>query len=765
MANLELASRCSLATEAGITVGSEMKLEVAFACGIALLFAAENTMGQTAVAPDNSASTTGGLEEIVVTAQRRQENLQSVPIAVTAITGQQLQNSQIESTQDLAVVTPGLTFPSDFLIALPHLRGVGSTVVAAGVENSVATYVDGVYYAAPTSSIFNLNNVSQIEVLKGPQGTLFGRNATGGLIQVITKDPTQEVHGQANLSYGNYNTTQLEAYLTGGISSTLAADIALEASHQGSGWGRNYFNGEDTYKMDQNIAARSKWLWTPANGTRVTLSMDYENTRNSIGVAQAQGTAATNPFYPASVIAVPPYNYNENIQPLNTHEGGGASIRVEQDVGFADLVNITAYRQESDYYSVDFDLGPAQIVDDLTSQVDSQISEELQLRSHASDIFTWTTGLFYFHSRDAYDPLIIGFGGPAATPVGPGLFLTDVIIDSTQHTDSIAGYAQGTYTIAPGWHFTAGGRFTHEKKSFDADQDGLINNTIPIPLVTGIDESFSVNKPSWRAALDHNFTDDVMGYVSFNSSFKSGGYNTGAPTEGEYQTEELDAYELGLKTEFLNHRLRLNTAAFYYKYSNIQVSRFVNGTPAIYNGAAAKLYGLDVDMEAVVTDALTISAGAEYLHTYFNDFPCADYFVGGPQPSSPACSASAVPTLPYDRSAKGNRLPDAPDFTSTLTVDYHLPLFGGVGHVTVTDGYDSGYFYEPNNGSAVQQHAFNVLNGSATWTTTDERYLFRLWARNMADRRYTVELATAATGVAESFAPPRTYGVEVGVKF
>jgi iron complex outermembrane recepter protein len=122
-----------------------------------------------------------------------------------------------------------------------------------------------------------------------------------------------------------------------------------------------------------------------------------------------------------------------------------------------------------------------------------------------------------------------------------------------------------------------------------------------------------------------------------------------------------------------------------------------------------------------------------------------DYFAGEPQPSSPACSASAVPALPYDQSAKGNRLPDAPNFTSSLTVDYHLPLFGGVGRLTVSDAYNSGYFYEPNSGSVVQQHAFNLLNGAATWTTADERYLFRLWARNMADKRYTVELATAAS--------------------
>jgi outer membrane receptor protein involved in Fe transport len=220
-----------------------------------------------------------------------------------------------------------------------------------------------------------------------------------------------------------------------------------------------------------------------------------------------------------------------------------------------------------------------------------------------------------------------------------------------------------------------------------------------------------------------------------------------------------------LKNQFLDRRLRVNAAAFYYKYDNIQVSRFVEGTPVIYNGASARLYGADLDMDAAVTDSFTINAGVEALHAYFSSFPCADFFAGGPQPSSPACTANPAPELPYDRSAKGNALPDAPDFTSSLTFDYHLRVFGGVSHLSVTDAYNSGYFYEPNNGNTVRQGAFNLVNSSASWTTEDERYLIRLWVRNLADKRYSIELASAATGVAESWAPPRTYGVTVGVKF
>jgi iron complex outermembrane receptor protein len=711
------------------------------------------------------AEASGGLSEIVVTAQRRSENLQRVPIAVTAVSGEQIDAAAIKTTQDLPALVPGLTFPSDFDYALPHIRGVGNTAVAPGAENSVALYVDGVYYAAAIGSILSLNNVAQLEVLKGPQGTLFGRNATGGLIQIITKEPSATPQFEAEVGYGNYQTATLDAYATGGLTDHLAADVAIQYSHQGQGYGRNEFNGMDIYQLMHNLSARSKVLWTPTDGTRLTLSVDYEDQKNSIPVTQAQGTAYTNPFYPPETISQPPYDANINIQPLDTNKGGGASLKFEQDVGFADLLNILAWRRSVSYYGVDFDLGPEQLISTVVNQFDEQISEELQLRSRGSGPFTWTTGLYYYHGKNGYDPQIVGFGGFVAPVIGPGLTLTATPIWATQTTNSIAGYAQGTYAIAPTYNLTVGVRFTHEKRDFDAREDGILNDTIPINIVPQFSKSLSVNRPTWRLAFDHNFTDDLMGYVSYNRGFKSGGFNPGDPTGTPYKTEQLDAYEVGLKSQMLDRRLRINGAAFYYNYNDIQVSRFVNGSPLVYNGAKAKLYGADVDLTAALTDHLQLDAGFEAMHSEFTEFPCADFFAGGPNVSDSACSASPAPALPYLRSAKGNQLPIAPNFTSSITLSYHTSMFGGTGNFAITDAYNSGFYYEPNNEANVKQSSYNLLNGSITWTSRSEHFHVQLWALNLTDTRYTVELASAPTGVAETFAQPRTYGVTVGTKF
>ena len=720
-------------------------------------------------APSSTVSSPNGagpqVQEIVVTAQRRRENLQNVPITVTAVTAAQLSAGGVQNTQDLTAVVPGLTFPSSEGTALPHIRGVGSTGVAPGAENSVALYVDGVYYATAAGSILSLNNVSQIEVLKGPQGTLFGRNATGGLIQITTKDPTQDFHGDASVSYANYDTTSIDGYVTGGLADNLAADLAVQLAHQGEGWGTDLATGKDVYKADSDISLRSKLLWTPTSTTKVKLSMDYENSRSSQGALfEAPGTDATNPLYPPSALDVKAYDVNEDLQPVARLQGGGLSLRIDQDLGFATLASITAYRNQRFFFTVDFDLGPANLLSDRSAQTDTQISQEFQLQSKRSSKLQWTLGLFYFHADDAFSPLDIGFGGFTAPVIAPGVILTDAFTNSSQATDSVAGFGQATYEILPKTNLTGGFRLTYERKGLDATQSGLLNigQTIPMGGETG---SFSVTKPTWRVALDHKFSDAILAYVSYNRGFKSGGYNLSLPASAPYQTEQLDAYEVGMKTDLLDRRLRVNASGFYYNYSNIQVNRFINGTPDIYNGASAEIYGLDLDVDAAVSNNLTLSAGVEALHDEFTSFPCADFFAGGPGLSSAACTSAnpITPTLPYDTSAKGNQLPDTPHLTTSFTADYRHPVLSGEGELNVTDAFNSGYYPDPNN--EVRQGGFNVLNASLRWTPADQRYFVRLWSKNLTDTRYSLELEAASTGDAESYAAPRTYGFTVGAKF
>lgn len=337
----------------------------------ALLGVSNVTQAQTPAATIADAAKPGEVSEVVVTAQRRSERIQDVPITVAAISADTMKSAGVESVKDLSTVVPGLQIGDAVGFATPHLRGVGSTTLAPGVETPIAIYVDGVYYASTTSSLFDFVDVDNVEVLKGPQGTLFGRNATGGLIQVTTRTPTQTPRLDADISYGNYQSVKSDVYVSGGILDNLAASLAVSASGQGQGYGRNLLTGDEVNRNDINLGVRTKWVWSPLDTTTLTFAADYTHRRDSY-LADRLPPGATN--FPA-VPAVPPSasgpgspaipaqtipNYRsewdtaQNINPLNRNIAGGASIRLDQELGFAKLMDIVAYRKNSS--TVDWDL-------------------------------------------------------------------------------------------------------------------------------------------------------------------------------------------------------------------------------------------------------------------------------------------------------------------------------------------------------------------------------------------------------------------------
>jgi iron complex outermembrane recepter protein len=731
------------------------------------------------------------LMEVIVTAQRRSENLQNVPIAVTALSADQLAQGGITSTTDLGMVTPALTVVNQAGNLLPHIRGIGTTAFGAGFENPVAVYVDGVYLAASNASLLTLNNIAQVEVLKGPQGTLYGRNATGGLIQITTKDPQTTFSGDASLGYGNYQTSVLKAYVTGPIAGDkLAADVAVSATHQGEGYGTNLFNGKDVYQTERDLAVRSKWLWTPADGTSVRFIADYQESAGS-QYSTFKIAPGTQPQFVPPVSAIGNWDLNTNTQPRDAFKGGGGSLRIDQDVGFARFSSISAYRRSQQVLAFDGDGTPSNLESlDPVTEDDRQLTQELQLTSTHGGPLQWVVGAFYMHGDAKDDPITANFGTPFVypfVPAPPGFPLpflapplASTAVNGEERTSSWSGYGQATLAVTDADHLTIGLRYTSDHRRLLADESAQLALSpflIPSPTVTiyptqlsnpgfalnplllfakppRIDEAKTFTKPTWRVSFDHRFSPEVLGYVSYNRGFKAGGYNAGVPTDASYNSEVLDAYETGAKTDLWDRRVRLNTAAYYYDYKNIQVGHFVQGNIGYYNGAAAKIYGLDADLEAIVTHELTLTAGAAWIHDRYSNFPNAIFFTPNP----------AGGNIPSFASAKGNRLPLTPDATFSLSADYRHPLpNGGQLGLNATYSYSDSYIFSPDN--ILRQPAFSMVNAATSWTAPGDRFTATLWGKNLGNKAVANAILESAIGSLAAYQPPRTYGVTGGIRF
>jgi iron complex outermembrane recepter protein len=362
-------------------------------CAIAVTAAlyGQVSLAQTAATANEDSDRLG---EIIVTAQKRSENLQSVPLTVTVLSASELAQSGITDLDNLSTRVAGFIGPGDYGEQPMHLRGVGSLVAAPGNEGSVSLYIDGVYMGNVIPAYLELNNVEQIEVLKGPQGTLFGRNATAGLIQITTPTPGQNFVANGQVSYANYQTGSGSAYVAGPLNDNIAADVAVQTNHQVQGWGRNLYDGADIKKDDLDLSLRSKWVFSFDEATRLILIGDYESSK-TFGIEAFRAIPGTYSIFGTPNIATG-WDVDDDTIPTMRTEGHGVSARLEHDFGFARFSSITAYNvtQEADL-GIDYTVTPLPALTAYQWPHHHQFSEELQLASRSEAAFVWTIGLYY----------------------------------------------------------------------------------------------------------------------------------------------------------------------------------------------------------------------------------------------------------------------------------------------------------------------------------------------------------------------------------
>lgn len=689
----------------------------AIALGMSLGVAGQDAHAQNATAAAPAETT---VETVIVTAEKRRVNLQDVPVAVNAITASDVVTKGLTGTESLTAAVPSLVITNPANVGNPYLRGIGSNLFDPSSEQSVAMYIDGVYIAAPESNIFNFNNIEQVEVLKGPQGTLFGRNAVGGVIQIQTRDPSQRFSGDASVGYGNYGDFTASAYITGPLTDRLAADLAVLYEEQADGYGHDLTTGAKTFQEAiGNINVRGKLLFRPTDTTKVTVSADYAHSVSTSAYQKPPGV-----FSPIDGSTYPgPYNSNDDLNNRDDVNTGGASVKVEQDVGSLRVTDIVAYRQTHVTYHLDDDVTAVPAADIVLNPRAHDWSEELQIASPDRGWLKWIVGAYYFNSVGGYASVVVDGAEQVA---------------DQQTSVSYAGFGQITAKIMPRTDLTLGARYTTEDQQYDL--------TYP----TTLHASQSFDRWTYRASLDYHLTSDILAYASVNTGFKTGGYNLLLPLNN-FRPESLRAEEVGVKSELFDRRLRLNLDGFYYDDTNVQVlSSYLGGTLTT-NAAAAVIKGLEADFEAAPIEHLTLSGGLSVQTGKYTSYP-----------NAVPINADGVSGAPV--SEAGNHTIVTPPVTGNISVSYKVLLPYGTLQPSVTVIYNDGFYWQPDN--RLTQPAYTLVNTSLLWTAPNARYDVRLWAKNLGDARYYIaRLGVAGVGDVQEQAPPRTYGVTLSAHF
>lgn len=711
------------------------RTQVDLRASVALLLLSASYVG-AAQAEDTALQRTADgevvLEGIVVTAQKRAENVQDVPIAITAISGGQLESRGVTSAQDLTSVAPGLLFSQGNNYAQPSIRGVGTTSTALGDESSVSIFVDGVYYPAATGGLFDLLDVSTIEVLRGPQGTLFGRNATGGAIRINTADPSLDPTGDLELTYGNYDRMEAKGrYSASTESGELGGSLSFLIGRNES-FITNIATGR---KLDDDTRrlVRGKLKFSPTDRFDAVLAADYARTRSDRSLnrtilnGNAMGVPLGSPIPGRNEVAV-----NPGATGIVTQYG--VSLQATMEFDAFDLVSISAFRNNEAQNGVDADFSGAPLIAIDNREVNETYSQEFQFISPRGEQFEWVAGAFAYQN-DARGNLRLG-------PVPTGPYHT--VRPAKQTTESLAAFFDGTYRLTDSFSISGGARYTWEKREFSGSENG-------VPVVPGVDESWTRVTP--RVVATYSPHSDLMFYGSYSRGFKSGTFNAAGLDPVAVDPEDLDAFEIGAKTQPLSW-LMWNTSVFYYKDKNLQYQApDSQGVVRLLNAASARMWGVETEFNAMPFNGLDVGLSLSYLNSEYDEFPNAIVF-------NPTGTGGNVREF---IDASGRPVLRSPEFTANAYLSYERTVSQDWSVKVNANVFASSKYYWDAS-LRIKQPAYQLVNSSIELASMKGTYV-RLWAKNLLDEEYYSQMAASELADSATLAEPRTYGISVGFKF
>ncbi|CAN7537299.1 TonB-dependent receptor [Phenylobacterium sp. LjRoot219] len=690
--------------------------------------------------------------EVIVTAQRRSERLQDVPMAVTALSEQALSQAGISQTADLARVTPGLVLPYYGGGIQPALRGVSSQGGNVGDASNVAIYLDGVYQPNPLGNIFDLADAQQIEVLKGPQGTLYGQNATGGAIIITTKRPSFDWEGTLKASYGNFDDVLANGYVSGPIIDDKLA-FSLSGQYEDRDGFRRHVITDERDKGLRSKLVRGKLLFTPDENVELTLT-GYLARRGDASPYAGQtynGNSVTRAFFPNFPRASSKqYEADPVVDTIMKADGTSLSSLIHTELG--ELSTITSYGRTKYQFLADPDYSPVQYA--LTAGEQNQPSvmktitfiQEVNFASREIGRTTVTAGLFYLDGYSSLVPSAINLRVPTLPPAAPGATVFQAGQNLRVDKEIWAGYVEVAYRITDDLHLTAGGRYSSEHARGFMD-NGLVTVGNGV-LVLREEETFNKFVP--RVTLRYALTSRDNLYASISQGFKSGVVQMNAPPA---KPEILTAYEIGYKGRPLD-RLQLNVSAYHYDYKDLQVFRYEPPNSLLENAAKARIRGIDFDATVLVTEGLTVTAGGSFLDGKYKSFPDAAVFVSLP--------SGGNQTVSQDLS--GERMSRAPKFTGTLAANYEHPTSIGDFGAYAGFYYNSGYKLEL--AGKIPQKKYTTLDAELSFApTAAEGLRLVAWGRNLTDQKYIASALPSSLADGIALAAPRTYGVRAEYRF
>jgi len=739
-------------------------------------------------------------DAIVVTAQRRSELSRDVPISVTNLSTQQLTSANVDSLADTARISPGLRFDSVQAFAQPTIRGVGTAVSTAGGGPNVGIYVDGFFQSNPLVADFELLNVKSIQVLKGPQGTLFGRNTTGGAILVTTNDPDVETHAEMRASYARFHELNLQGYATTGLGENVAVDIEGRYK-RGDGFRTNIVDGNDRVSRFENwsVRAGAKIQLSPAVSALIRFTHSNTHDPTSIlansyvdrdgssgfldlvssagkafyGRTDTKGLPLVYYYAPSSLVATRPNEVAATDRVDFRNKSNAIQATVTADLGFADLVSYSLYRKDDALNNSDLDSTALPFFYLIFPVANRTISQEFLLNSKPGSRLQWTAGAIYYRNRDTWGPLQAGLGGAPTFQFG----------GSSATAESFAGFLDMTYEVSSKFFVTVGGRYSHDKvinayfltNPFTTSYEGA--NGQPVSVV-GLPSGSKIELPTLtnnrvtpRLVVRYKPTEESSIYASYTRGYKAGIYNVGGLSAVPVKPEDIDAFEAGYK--YGDRLLSFDVAAFYYDYRNLQVSSFQAGAAQIRNAASSEIYGLEAQVTYRMSPGFSINAGAAYTHARYKAFPNAPFVSYCDPSAAPLTALWCVPQalggfgpgalVQTTVDAKGFHMQRTPEFTGNIGMSYETDLGGGRLQLSGNLYYSSSFFFDATE--QFKQRGFETLSARIQWTDPSDRFTLAIFGDNLTNDRHLNQVLSNTIGTGAGWNSPVSYGAQLTAKF